>query len=219
MSPGTRGQGAADSTRAPLQVNTRQLESEKTEQGTTGPATDKAVTAENECPITSRKGSIQPRALLAGTVNIVAYPAAGQSVKAEAETTRAAVAGHPNGPNAMTHAQGRDRHRSPLQHQCYSSDRRTATPLCYQSIEHMVVDLECRELRRGTAIVAAAFRGRVVVVILRVAAAVLAVAGCESREPAVAVEVPADADVVLEAALVGAEPPPRDARQIGRAHV
>lgn len=44
------------------------------------------------------------------------------------------------------------------------------------------------------------------------AGVVLAFAGGEAGEPAVAVEVTADADVVLEAALEAAQPPPRGAR-------
>jgi len=80
--------------------------------------------------------------------------------------------------------------------------------------------LTCRSLRRDGSAIAAAFRGRVVVVvILGVVAVVIAVAGGEAREPAVAVEVTADADVVLEPSLVGAQPAARAARRHpGRHH-
>jgi hypothetical protein len=71
------------------------------------------------------------------------------------------------------------------------------------------------ELRRHVGAIVAAFRGSV---ILGVGVAI-GVAGGEAREPAVAVEVSADADVVLEASLVGAEPAARAARRHpGRHH-
>ena len=68
--------------------------------------------------------------------------------------------------------------------------------------------LTCQSLRRDGAAIAAAFRGSVVVNL-----GVIAVAGGEAREPAVAVEVSAEADVVLEAALVGSQPAARATRR------
>ena len=117
--------------------------------------------------ITSKKGSIQLRALLAGTVDIVPFPAAASQSRArirlllatptQRRTHTGTSLGSGSTPTSATVSVGVSR----------PADSLLPNSLCCnRSVDHVVVDLECRQLGRGMAVVAVAFRGRVVVVVL-----------------------------------------------------